>query len=124
VKLTVGMELWWVPANQYRNKESVRVEKVGRKWATLSNGHRIDVSNLHGDCEGYSSPGRAWPSQADHEAYMGIVIAWRDLRNDIYKMWTAPAEIDVQTINVVRKTIGLEVASALTQTGGSDVETS
>lgn len=110
-KLHEEMELWWVPANPYRAKELVTVVKVGRKWAELSNRFRIDVDTMEGDGgKGYSSPGKAWPSQVDYEAYMAIQAAWNDLRNDIYKMWRSPPGVSVESINSLRQQIGLEVS--------------
>lgn len=110
-KLQEGTELWWVPSNQYRAKEPVTVIKVGRKWAELSNRFRIDLETMEGDGgKGYSSPGKAWQSQADYEAYMAIQTAWNDLRNDIYKLWRSPPNVTVEAINSLRRQIGLEVS--------------
>ena len=47
--LKVGQELWYVPPRGWGQPRIVTVAKVGRKWAHLNNGRRIDVTNLYAD---------------------------------------------------------------------------
>jgi hypothetical protein len=53
----------------------VTVTKVGRRWATLSNGYRLDLTSenwrsLYG--EGYSSPGSLWDSEDQYLEYIEV----------------------------------------------------
>lgn len=90
--VTVGQELWHVPSDRrWRDKScTVRVTKVGRKWAQLDNGDRIDVQTLRVDCGQYSSSGRCWLSEADWRKEESRQQAWRDLRTFIDRKYQAP----------------------------------
>lgn len=82
--LTKGQTLFFVPSHLRRREASdVEVTKVGRKWAQLSNGHRIDVETMRVDGGGYTSPGRCWVSREDYEREVLRNQAWRALRDAI-----------------------------------------
>ena len=78
--LKVGQELWYAPPRGWGQPRIVTVEKVGRKWARLDNGRRIDVTNLYADC---SVPGfgRCYLSEADVLREEQLWAAWRALRD-------------------------------------------
>ena len=63
--MKVGDTLYFVYND--RSCRHVKVEKVGRVWAYLSNGYRIDLKILRADGGNYSSPGRAWHSKLEHD---------------------------------------------------------
>ena len=62
-----GQELWFVPARYCNDRKeyAVTVAKVGRAWATVSNGPncRFDLETLEFDTGGYNSPGCVYLSQ-------------------------------------------------------------
>jgi hypothetical protein len=63
----------------------VTVEKAGRKWATLSNGHRIDLESLMGESTGYGvgSAGRCYVAKSDHDEECERDQLWSGLQKKI-----------------------------------------
>lgn len=89
--LVVGQELWWVPSNlRASDPHCVKVTKVGRKWATLDNWERIEMTTLHADGGQFTSPGRCWLSQAEYEAERDRQKLWSEFRIMTRDMWRAP----------------------------------
>lgn len=72
----VGQKLWYVKNYRPFQASEVEVMKVARKWATLSNGDRIDVVSMEADGRGYGSPGHAWNSKGDYDADVEHRSAW------------------------------------------------
>jgi len=64
--MKVGDKLYFVYYD--RSCGYLEVVKVGRVWAYLSNGYRIDLKTLRSDGGNYSSPGRAWKSKEEYDA--------------------------------------------------------
>ncbi len=81
--LFVGNSLWWVSNYNAKTQEAVTVTKVGRKWATLSNRHRINVDTMAVDGGEYVPPGRCYSSRAAYEQEAMASAAWDALRRDI-----------------------------------------
>lgn len=90
VKLTAGQELFYVPRSRFQNPASVVVEKVGRKWASLSNRIRVDIETLIADGGDYPSPGRAYLRKEDHEEEAALNADWAALRKKIDRLWSPP----------------------------------
>ena len=83
--LQVGQKLWWVPSARYgMSEQEVTVEKIGRKWATLSGGrYRIDIKTLRADGSNYCSPGTCY---IDKEAFLierETRLLWCKLRTSL-----------------------------------------
>lgn len=113
MKLTVGQQLWWVPA-RYRTGEQpcyVTVEKVGRKWAQLSNQYRIDVTTLEPDSKGYSSPGECYLQREEYESKVAISYAWGRLRKFMEsRIWSgAPDGVTLENIEAAGNLLGFKV---------------
>ena len=62
-----------------RSPETVTIEKVGRKWLHLSNGHRADIDTLRLDGGEYSSPGTCWESESDYNHHKDLEYRWKDI---------------------------------------------
>lgn len=107
-KLAVGQELFWQGLGNYRHNNClVTVTKVGRKWAELSNRHRIDMVTLSADGKGYSSPGACWLSQAHYEAKVITGTAFTNLKN---KMRFQPSDgVTIQDIYEAAKLLRIEL---------------
>jgi hypothetical protein len=106
--LTVGQKLYFVGAHRYNaGGKDVVVKKVGRKWATLQDGERIDLQTLHMDGGGYTSPGTCWLSRELYEAEMARVDAWDVLRMYMHRtMWRLPDNMTLEQIRQVADIIG------------------
>jgi hypothetical protein len=80
----VGAVFFLVWSSPRRGKDSlVRVTKTGRRWATLNNGYRLDLTSenwrsLYG--EGYSSPGRLWDSEDQYLEYIEVQRIIREIQ--------------------------------------------
>lgn len=82
--LSVGQELFYVKThNKYVKGTCVVVVKIGRKWAELSNGDRINKDTLWTDGGQYSSPGRCWLSEADYDTHIITYRIWNDFASRI-----------------------------------------
>lgn len=79
-ELQAGQKLWFVPSQRYLGaSREVEVTKVGRIWAQLSNGHRIDKTSLVADGGGYMSPGKCYPSETEYNKKVELTAAWNAL---------------------------------------------
>lgn len=108
--LQVGQTLYFVGSGRPARHGAVTVEKVGRKWATLSNGHRIDLETHRADGGDYSSPGRAYPSEAVYVAEQLTNAAFLKLKGKMG--WSAPDGVKVQDIYEAARLLGLPLEAA------------
>lgn len=78
---TVGDTLYYVPNNMVRrgNPKYVTISKIGRTWL-YCDGMRVDKETLVVDGRGYSSPGKCWLSQDEHEQHLLVKIAWNNFK--------------------------------------------
>ena len=72
--MKVGDTLYFVDYSGFGNY--VKVTKVGRVWAYLDNGCRIDPQTLLADRGNYISPGRAWRSKKEYDASVAKDKLW------------------------------------------------
>lgn len=98
-KLEVGQELYYVPANRrYATPQVVTVEKIGRKWAQLSNRERIDIATRRADGGDYSSPGTCWSSKEEYELAVYTQKLWQAFTDGVKAKYCAPETIGVSEI--------------------------
>jgi hypothetical protein len=105
---TVGQSLWWVSSQRHylgNRGVIVLVEKVGRRWITLSNGHRIDVNSWYADGGKYTSPGRIYVSQEDYENTTRTQIAWDAFKKRIDRAYKVPTSMTSQKIAEIERMI-------------------
>jgi hypothetical protein len=108
MKLEVGQKLWWVPSHRHNMSErEVTVEKVGRKWATLDCGYRIDVASLVADVGGYSSPGKCYPTREEWSAENALGTAWSEFASDIRNRYRRPEGVTIEDIRQARELLKL-----------------
>lgn len=110
-KLTVGQKLWYVPRekrNVWQARE-VTVEKIGRKWASISHGRRIDLEDWRVDGGQYSSPGRCYSSKEAWDAERARNMIWRTLRDNIDH--TPPEGITTDAIRQAAALLGIQLPS-------------
>lgn len=102
--LKVGQKLWWVPSGRRHDEQKeVTVLKVGRKWATLDNCHRIDIWMMIADGGGYSPPGSCYFSREEHEKKLALSREWGRLKLDLTYKSQPPAGVTVEDIARVRE---------------------
>lgn len=114
--LTVGQELWYVPADARDRGRSctVRVRSIGRKWAQVDGWlGQINIETWFVDGGGYSSPGRCWLNREAWEAEQRRLAAWDELRG----ITSAFAIPDVSEAKI-REAIACLKANADQQSGG------
>lgn len=75
--------------------------KVGRTWATLSNGYRVDVRSWEADGGDYGPPGHCYASIEAYEAEVAQARAWSSFRKDV--PLRPPAGVSAADIEAARK---------------------
>lgn len=96
-----GQSLWWVGSDNAKTQRAVTITKIGRKWATLSNGHRIDIESMAVDGGGYNPPGECYESQQAYEQAIALIVAWQKLTRDLSGM-RCPAHMTIEKIAQAR----------------------
>jgi len=74
--LKAGDKLYFLAHSKYRSSEDVTVLKAGRKWATLDNQTRIDLSDWIADGGEYVSPGRCYLSKQEYDDECELLDKW------------------------------------------------
>ena len=105
--LVIGQKLWFVPSQRCRAKEEVTVTKVGRKWATISNGLRIDLATWEADGDEYISPGVCYKSKDDYDARCRLRESWDRVRTCIARTYRVPCGFTQDTVDQLAKQFGL-----------------
>jgi hypothetical protein len=78
--LVKGQKLWLVDYAPYRLSEKgevVGVTKVGKKFAELDNGMRVNVNTMLVDNKAFGKVSRCYLSKEDHDNEIAIVMEWR-----------------------------------------------
>lgn len=96
--LKQGQTLWFVPAYVKSEGYEVVVVSVGRKWAHLSNGKRIDNKTLSVDC----SAGGCYVSQGAYRERIELEAAWRAFLAEIRNQWSPIGGVTIDDINQAR----------------------
>lgn len=110
MKIHVGQQLYWVPSQPYAySKGMTTVTKVGRKWAELDNRYRIDIRTMVADGGGYSSPGRCYQSQEEHERIVEEQRTWSTFRDKIANKYRCPDGITTEKIREAAKVLGINL---------------
>lgn len=100
----VGDTLYFVYSDKRRGKPvTVTIEKIGRKWMTVSPSWmpRINNETLYADGGAFSSPGRCFSSEGEYEATELRQKAWSSLHSKMSRLYSCPKHIstaDIETI--------------------------
>lgn len=78
--MKVGQRLYYVGRHKHERPSWVTIEKVGSRWAYLSNRKRIDIDTFYADGGNYSSPGRCYWSQDEYERGLHECLVWSELQ--------------------------------------------
>lgn len=79
----VGQVLYFASDVKWESSRTVVVEKIGRTWATLNNGHRADKATGNLDAGGLNPPGVLYESEQSYRATMDANKAHRSFRDEI-----------------------------------------
>lgn len=103
MEYTVGQKLWFAPTQKWLGKpREVTIEKVGRKWLTLSNAYRVSVDDLTIDGGNASSPGRCYLSEQEHRDAVELDEAWRKFGHKVFNRYVVPDGVTVEMIKQIR----------------------
>lgn len=103
--LKVGQSLFLKPVGSLRTEALVeyKIEKIGRRWVTLSNHARVSLETLRTE----SGTRTAWLSEQHHKA-QELDAAWRQLTTDFDRMrYNRPAHLTVEVIKEIRLKLGI-----------------
>lgn len=110
--LTVDQKLWCVVTFRHgrylKTPEQceVKVLKVGRKFADLSNGERLVLATMTLDGGQYSSPGKCYESKDVYDKTEGARLVWNQLKVDFCNS-TMPENITQDEIYAARMLLKL-----------------
>ncbi len=101
--LQAGQKLFFVNTQRHNNPKGCEaiVTKVGRKWAELNIGYKINIGTLWADGGQYASPGRAWLSEDDYDREQRRIAEWQDLKSRLSHL--PPDGINIETIRKIRE---------------------
>ena len=102
-----GETLWWVGRFNNMDRQAVFVVKVGRKWATLSNGHRIDLNTMVADGGDCSPPGICYESKEVYDQEIAVNAAWSALGRIIRDYTGKPKDLTLEKIAQAREILGI-----------------
>lgn len=109
--LQVGQKLWYVPRHRGSGKpREVTVKKIGRIWAELDYGGRINIDTLEADGGQYPSPGRCYLSRADYERENYRERLWTALKGRLDRRYRAPADISADRIIQAAEILGVDLS--------------
>lgn len=103
--LILGQQLFWVFNNNARRKQDVTVKKIGRKWAELDNGYRIDLITWFADGKDCSSPGKCYLSKEVFDAELRCDIEWSNFRRSL--SFNLPKDCTIEKIKEARRILGI-----------------
>lgn len=108
--LVVGQELYFVPSDlRWRSPSTVRVTKIGRRWAYIDRGYdsRIDKETWVVDGHGYGSPGRCYRSEADWRSHCRRTEAWFAIRKFLAGYGPIPDRVTLSDLERVAEILGV-----------------
>jgi hypothetical protein len=109
--IKLGQELFFVPSTSGRLPCLVEITKIGRKWAELNNGYRINTQTLRADGRQYTSPGRCYLCQEAWEAEKARIAAWEVFSSKIGRLYVCPSNVTLEQIEQASRLLGLSNAA-------------
>lgn len=101
--MNVGDKLYFVPFHlSYMMPRYVTVLKIGRKWAELDNGRRVDIATMTVDGKGYSSPGRCYKSEEEYTTSTKLAREWEVLRCRVSNQFGPPKGMTIEKISQIK----------------------
>lgn len=112
--LEVGQKLYKYATDKRHGKNDpveVTVQKVGRKWAIIDHGRRVDMDTLYVDCAPYTSDARCYRSVEERENEVALQRAWGDLRQSVDRQWSSPTS-NIEAIYQAASLLGFALPGA------------
>lgn len=110
MNLQPGQKLWFVYSDRRQGQgREVTVEKIGRKWATLTDGDRVSIESLDMDGGQYSSPGRCYLSREEWARSEEVRLAWVRFSDSVHSRYAPPTGVTAEAIRSVSMILKLEV---------------
>jgi len=103
-KLAVGDKLYFFSSVSYRTSRDVTVEKVGHKWATLSNGQRIELGEWSAHRGEYPPVGRCYENIEEYQEEVALRTEWDTFRRTL-PSWP-PKGMTMADITSIKEIIG------------------
>jgi hypothetical protein len=109
VKYEVGQSVYVVPA--YGKPSAVTVEKVGRKWVSLSNHRRVGQGSdrLDNPSGVGAIAGTVYESEAAYQATVARLRAWERFRCAVERQWRPEPIPGVEAIAEAARLLGLKI---------------
>ena len=108
LSLVEGQMVWFQSERPYVSSEMVKVERVGRLWAYLSNGYRCNRYTGLGDGGDYLSPGTIHPSKEEFDRVQALFNMWKRLQRDVAGKRFLKEDITRRNILQVRRLLKLD----------------
>jgi hypothetical protein len=110
-----GQTLWFVPVAKHDGAPHyVAIERVGRKWLTLMNGYRADITTLavEGNGAGHLHPAQCYLTKKAHDDVQELRSAWQRLRYWVEaKGSSVPDGVTLESIRCARQALGMDSKS-------------
>lgn len=111
--MKVGDKLWYraydARSDAARLGREVTVNWIGRKWAAIDHGERVDIKSMAVDGGQYSSPGRCYLSEAHYIAETARACTWHRLAQAVYR-GRVPDHVTEAAINKAAELLGINIA--------------
>lgn len=88
---------------------NVTVERVGRRWAYLSNCERIDLGTMWAEVGAFGPAGRCYRSLAEYEEKVAVARAWQKFRTGYGISYLLPAGVTVADIREAARLLRLDI---------------
>ena len=123
--LSVGQKLYFVSNVRYKKNAVVEIVKIGRKYAYLDNGDRID-DRLRVDGNGYNSPGKCYLSKRQYRAFVDLTDILKEFfdKVDVLRRQTtnpyAKPKVTPENVLEAAKILNIEIETKIHDDSESD----
>ena len=106
--MKIGDTVFVVYGNGRNATYNATVEKIGRKWATLSGHHpKMDIETWTLWGGQYASPGSCYRNEKEYKDKVLISKTWAEFRSRL--AYLQPPNVTVQRIREIAKEFGIDI---------------
>lgn len=108
----VNQKLWYVPYQKYHGSpRGVTIEKIGRKWITLSNGQRCDKD---GNVDGgeHMSLGKCYLDRELYDNQLARENVWKIIRDFIDYNRQSPESLTIENLVEIAFKLGIAIVQS------------